>query len=104
MAKILQLPTNLFISNLWENYKRKKDELTRKKMMFLEEQAYIFFYPQFLKLYADKLKNIVDIPEFYYAEKDARAFAKKIVLDLSIKGRIDRCFKARKAELKKAAR
>lgn len=95
------LPFFVTISKLWEEYKRKQDELTQRKMKFLEEQAYNNLYEQYLIFHTERIANSVDINPSIYAEKDARAKAKEIVLQVAAKGRINQCYRARVKELRK---
>ena len=78
MTNIQKLPAFVFISNLWENYKRKQDELTKFKMRFLEHEAYKNFYDQLLTQYTLKLQGTVDFHPSYYAKKQQRQKQEKL--------------------------
>ncbi len=101
MTNIQKLPAFVFISNLWENYKRKQDELTKFKMRFLEHEAYKNFYDQLLTQYTLKLQGTVDFHPSYYAKKAAEAKAREVVLQVAKDGRINQCYRARVNELRK---
>ena len=64
--KVSILP-NLF-SNLLKQYKEKQDEIKKKKINFLMQEAYRYFYDllEFPKL------SDVDLPEFIYEEQRKR--------------------------------
>lgn len=100
-AKVLRLPLFVTINKLWEEYKRKQDELTRRKMAFLEEQAYNNFYEQYLILHIKRIGNKVDLHPSIYARKDAQAKAREVVLQVAANGKIDKCYRARIKELRK---
>lgn len=102
MTNILKLPAFVFISNLWENYKRKQDELTKFKMRFLEREAYKNFYDQLLTQYTLKLKGTVDFHPSIYAKKIAKAKAREVVLQVAKDGRINHCYRARIEEIRKS--
>lgn len=98
---ILQMPCFVYINKLWEDYKRQQDDLTKKKMHFLEQQAFNNFYEQFLILHKNRIGHNIDLPAYFYAKKDAEAKAREVVLQVAANGRINQCYKARIDELKK---
>ena len=90
-----------FFNKLFEERRRKKDELTRKKILFLEHQAFNEFFPQFERIHIKRIADSVDIPAWKYAARDAKAKAQEVVLGVAVRGRIDQCYRARVRELKR---
>ena len=104
MGKIVRMPFKVYISffnKLFEERRRKKDELTRKKILFLEHQAFNEFFPQFERIHIKRIADSVDIPAWKYAARDAKAKAQEVVLGVAVRGRIDQCYRARVRELKR---
>ena len=100
MGKILFLKPVVFFSNLYENHSRKQNEMMRKKIEFLYDQAFRYFYEQ------EEMPEIaeVDLPEFIY-EKKRKDIAKtktlQALLEVIKDGRVDECYRKRIAQLKK---
>ena len=99
--EIRTLPTVVFLSNIYENYEREQDELKQRKLCFLYRQAYNNFYEQFLIQHTLRCKFEIDLPPFLYAERDARAKAIEVVLQVAKNNKIDQCYSARIKELRK---
>ena len=94
--KVSILP-NLF-SNLLKQYKEKQDEIKKKKINFLMQEAYRYFYDllEFPKL------SDVDLPEFIYEEQRKRIAyqkASKALIDVIAEGRLEKCYSARVKQL-----
>lgn len=90
--KVSILP-NLF-SNLLKQYKEKQDEIKKKKINFLMQEAYRYFYDllEFPKL------SDVDLPEFIYEERRKRIAyqkASEALIDVIAEGRLEKCYSAR---------
>lgn len=100
MAVILKYPPILFVRNLWENYKRQQDELNKRKLNFLYQQAYINFYEQLLIKHTLRIGEDVDFHPSIYAKREAEARAKEVVLKVAADGRINHCYRARVEELR----
>lgn len=104
VEKVRTIP-NLF-KNLLEKYKQRQDEIRRKKINFLTNEAYQYFY-EILYHQIEFKKYEVDIPYFLKIEqckKDAHEQASKAMLEVIEQKRVDECYKKRVAELKKAQR
>lgn len=99
--KIKTLPAVVFLSNLYENYKREQNEIKQMKLRFLYEQAYNNFYEQFLLRHTLRSRFEIDLPSFLYAERDARAKAIEVVLQVAKNNRVNQCYSARIKELRK---
>jgi len=99
--KIKTLPAVVFLSNLYENYKQKQDDIKQRKLCFLYRQAYNNFYEQYLIKHTLRCKLEIDLPPFLYAERDARAKAIEVVLQVAKDNRINQCYSARIKELRK---
>jgi hypothetical protein len=99
--KVSLLP-NCFVF-LLKMYKQKQDEIRNKKIDFLTQEATQYYYDL---LETPKLAE-VDIPAFIY-EKQRIQYAEELasmrVLEVIKNGRINECYKARIAELRKKGR
>lgn len=100
MGELKKLPIVVFFSNLYENYKRKQDELTKYKIEFLFNTAYKHFYNQYLFLHTKRISNNVDFHPHFYAERCAKEAALEVILQVIKDGRINRCYQKRIKELK----
>ena len=97
VQKIRLLP-NLF-SNLLRQYRQKQDEIRQKKIKFLFNQAYQYFYDL---LETPEVADI-DLPEFIYEEQRKRVAYEKAshaLLDVLADGRLNKCYSRRIKELK----
>lgn len=97
VQKVKLLP-NLF-SNLLKQYRQKQDEIRQKKINFLFNEAYQYFYDL---LETPKIAD-VDLPEFIYEEQRKRTAyekASKALLDVISDGRLNKCYSKRIKELR----
>lgn len=97
VQKVKLLP-NLF-SNLLKRYREKQDEIRQKKINFLFNEAYQYFYDL---LETPKIAD-VDLPEFIYEEQRKRIAhekASKALLDVISDGRLNKCYSRRVKELR----
>lgn len=97
VQKVKLLP-NLF-SNLLKQYRQKQNEIRQRKINFLFDEAYQYFYDL---LETPKVAD-VDLPEFIYEEQRKRVVwekASKALLDVLADGRLNECYSRRMKELK----
>ncbi len=97
IQKVKLLP-NLF-SNLLKQYRQKQNEIRQKKIKFLFNQAYQYFYDL---LETPEVADI-DLPEFIYEEQRKRIAyekASRALLDVLTDGRLNKCYSRRIKELK----
>ena len=97
VQKVKLLP-NLF-SNLLKQYRQKQNEIRQRKINFLFDEAYQYFYDL---LETPKVAD-VDLPEFIYEEQRKRVAwekANKALLDVLADGRLNECYSRRMKELK----
>ena len=97
VQKVKLLP-NLF-SNLLKQYRQKQNEIRQRKINFLFDEAYQYFYDL---LETPKVTD-VDLPEFIYEEQRKRVAwekASKALLDVLADGRLNECYSRRMKELK----
>ena len=97
VQKVKLLP-NLF-SNLLKQYRQKQNEIRQRKINFLFDEAYQYFYDLFE---TPKVAD-VDLPEFIYEEQRKRVAwekASKALLDVLADGRLNKCYSRRMKELK----
>lgn len=97
VQKVKLLP-NLF-SNLLKQYRQKQNEIRQRKINFLFNEAYQYFYDL---LETPKVAD-VDLPEFIYEEQRKRVAwekASKALLDVLADGRLNECYSRRMKELK----
>ena len=97
VQKVKLLP-NLF-SNLLKQYRQKQNEIRQRKINFLFDEAYQYFYDL---LETPKVADI-DLPEFIYEEQRKRVAwekASKALLDVLADGRLNECYSRRMKELK----
>ena len=100
MGELKKLPVIVFLSNLYENYKRKQDVLTKRKIEFLFDTAYKHFYDQYLILHTIRIGDDVDFHPHFYAARDAKAAAYEVILQVIKDGRINACYQKRIKVLK----
>lgn len=97
VQKVKLLP-NLF-SNLLKQYRQKQNKIRQRKINFLFNEAYQYFYDL---LETPKVAD-VDLPEFIYEEQRKRVAwekASKALLDVLADGRLNECYSRRIKELK----
>lgn len=97
VQKVKLLP-NLF-SNLLKQYRQKQNEIRQRKINFLFDEVYQYFYDL---LETPKVAD-VDLPEFIYEEQRKRVAwekASKALLDVLADGRLNECYSRRMKELK----
>lgn len=97
VQKVKLLP-NLF-SNLLKQYRQKQNEIRQRKINFLFDETYQYFYDL---LETPKVAD-VDLPEFIYEEQRKRVAwekASKALLDVLADGRLNECYSRRMKELK----
>lgn len=106
MVKIINFPLQNFFHKVFEEAKRKQDDIKRKKTEFLYREAYRYF----LDLYLMKIvkEKVVDFPAFMYEAglvicKEAQTNAEQVMLDVIKQNRIDSCYSKRIKEIKKFA-
>lgn len=111
MARIIDFPVKTIqkvsllpsvFTNLLEMYKNRQDELKRKKINFLHQQAFQYFY-DVLETPAINAES-VDLPNFIYDEqRKKRAYdrASKALLDVIKNNSVDFCYSKRVKKLKK---
>ena len=104
-GKISLMP-NVFIQ-LYEAYKQKQNEIRKKRILFLEQQAFQFFY-DLEPLPEIKKSKGVDIPEFIQLKQaEARRIqiaknkASRAMLNVIADNRINECYTKRVKQLKK---
>ena len=94
----VKLLSNLF-SNLLKQYRQKQNEIRQRKINFLFDEAYQYFYDL---LETPKVAD-VDLPEFIYEEQRKRVAwekASKALLDVLADGRLNECYSRRMKELR----
>lgn len=101
MSKLKKLPLIVFLSNLYENYKNKQDELTKRKIEFLFDTAYKNFYEQYLILHTIRIGNNVDFHPDFYAVRSAKKAAMQVILQVIKDGKINYFYQRRIKELMK---
>ena len=97
IEKVKLIP-NLF-TNLLNQYKKRQDELKQKKIDFLKNEAFKYFYDL---LETPQIAD-VDLPEFIYEEQRRRIAyenASKAMLDVIANNRLNECYKKRIQEIK----
>lgn len=65
-AVVMNFPLQKFIHNVFEEVKKKQDEILRKKTNFLYREAYRYFLDLYLIKVASEKR--VDIPAFFYEQ------------------------------------
>ena len=103
-AVIMKFPLQKFIHNLYEETKKRQDEILRKKTNFLYREAYRYYLDLYLIRTANK--KCIDIPAFYYETgivicEEARHNAEKVMLEVIKDGRVNQCYTKRIKELRK---
>lgn len=101
MAKILNFPIAGFIKSVFQETKRKQNELQQKKINFLYIQAFQCFYDQ---LETHDANGELDLTPIHYETErieTAKTMARTIVLDVVKDNRVNHCYSKRIKELKK---
>lgn len=106
MSKVLKMPLKNYFHNLFEDYKRKQDELLKKKTEFLYQEAYRYFLDLYLMRVAKE--EIIDLPAFMYETgrvicNEAKANAERAMCAVIEANRINYCYSKRIKEIKKFA-
>lgn len=106
-AVILNFPLQRFIHNVYEEVKKKQDEILRKKINFLFREAYRYYLDLYLIRIANERR--IDLPAFMYEQgmvtcEEARYNAEKVMLDVIKDGRVNHCYSKRIKELRKQKR
>ncbi len=87
--------------NLLESYTSRRDEIMRRKIRFLQREAYQYFYDiEFTKLEAEKSVNIPFFMAIRQIRRRADEWAAKAVLDVIASGRLNECYTKRIKQLK----
>lgn len=106
MRKIIKFPLHNFFQQVFEEVKRKQNDIQRKKIEFLYKEAYRFFLDTYLmKIAKDRA---IDFPAFMYEAgivicKEAETNAKQTILNVIRDNRVNECYTRRVNELKKFA-
>lgn len=103
-AVIVKFPLQGFIHNLYEEVKKKQDEILRKKTNFLYREAYRYYLDLYLIRTANERR--VDLPAFLYEQgvvicSEAKYNAEKVMLEVIKDGRVNHCYTKRIKELRK---
>ena len=101
-SKILQFPLVGFLARVFDEVKKKKDDIQRKKIEYLYAEAYKYY----LDLYLAKTINDVDFPQFMYETgtiicKEAKEQALKAMLEVIKDGRVNACYTKRVQQIKR---
>ena len=88
-------------TKLLELYKQHQDEIRNRKIDFLRQQAFQYYYDE---LGEPEIKTSgVDLPEFIL-RKQAEQNAAQIMLQVIADNRVDECYRKRVKELKKLSK
>ena len=92
-SNIVQFPLIGFLTSVFNEVKKKKDDIQRKKIEYLYEQTYRYY----LDLYLAKTVNDLDFPQFMYETgmiicNEAKTQALKVMLEVIKDGRINECY------------
>ncbi len=106
MAKVLFFPLYNFFHQVFEEVKKKQDDIKRKKIEFLYQEAYRYFLDVYLMKIAEY--QIVDLPPFLYETGraiclEAKANAQRAVLDIVKADKVNECYSKRIKEIRKFA-
>ena len=103
VQKVSILPS--VFTKMLELYKERQDEIKRRKIIFLTQQAYQYYYD--MQEGYERKPYGIDLPEFILrkqAEKNRRQFAEynaaQVMLQVIADGRVDECYRKRIKELK----
>ena len=107
--KILTIP-NIFTS-LYEKYKKRQDDITKKKIEFLQEQAFQYFYDIQENVAPINNEDKIEIPTFIQKIeiekrriKIARDNANRAVLEVVKNKKVNECYQKRIKQLKQMAK
>jgi len=106
LSKIRFFPLNSFCHQVFEEIKKKQDDIKRKKIEFLYQEAYKYFLDLYLMKTAEH--HIIDLPSFLYETGraiclEAKTNAERAVLDVIKADRVNQCYSKRIKEIKKFA-
>lgn len=103
MGKVLNFPLRNYFHNFFIELKKKQNDITRKKIEFLYQEAYKYF----LDVYLDKItkENKVDLPPFFYETgkaicAEAQSNAEQVMLDVIADNRVNQCYSKRLKQIK----
>ena len=85
-----------FIKSLLFIFKHRKDEINKRKIKFLYQEAFNYYYDVLELLYASG--NVIDLP--FAIEKTAKNKAMNAMLKIIADGRINECYTKRIKQLK----
>lgn len=104
MGKVVKMPLYRFFHQVFEEIKKKQDDIKRRKTEFLYKEAYRYY----LDLYLMRIANeqIIDLPPFMYETgrvicEEAKRNAEKAMLDVIMADRIEYCYTKRIKDIKK---
>ena len=104
VQKVTILPS--VFTKMLELYKERQDEIKRRKIIFLTQQAYQYYYD--MQEGQERKPYGIDLPEFILrkqAEKNRRQFAEynaaQVMLQVIADGRVDECYRKRIKEFLK---
>lgn len=104
VQKVSILPS--VFTKMLELYKERQDEIKRRKIIFLTQQAYQYYYD--MQEGYERKPYGIDLPEFILrkqAEKNRRQFAEynaaQVMLQVIADGRVDECYRKRIKEFLK---
>lgn len=105
--KVTILPS--VFTKMLELYKERQDEIKRRKIIFLTQQAYQYYYD--MQEGQERKPYGIDLPEFILrrqAEQNRRQVAEynaaQIMLQVIADNRVDECYRKRVKELKKLSK
>lgn len=121
MSKVIQFPRMNRVekvsiiprvfTNLFEAYKQKQHDIRKKKIQFLEQQAFQYFYDVQEVSVPKVKKNELDLPYFVQeiqAEKRRREIAQdnasRVMLQVIRDNRINECYSKRVKQLREIAK
>lgn len=103
MGKVLNFPLQKFFHNMFEDLRKKQNDMTKKKIDFLYNEAYKYF----LDVYLDRIakQQILDLPPFFYTTgkvicEEAKSQAEQVMLDVIADGRINHCYSKRMKQVR----
>ena len=104
MGKVVKMPLHRFFHQVFEEIKKKQDDIKRRKTEFLYQEAYRYFLDQYLMRITKE--QIVDLPPFMYETgrvicEEAQTKAEQAMLEVIQDNRINHCYTKRLREIKK---
>lgn len=86
-----------FIKSMYFIFQHRKDELNKRKIKFLYQEAFNYYY-DVLELAEAAKTNVIELP--FAIEKNAKNRAMNAVLKIIADGRINECYSKRIKQLK----